>query len=267
MAKRKTNYLNNRDILAEIHKSKNTYCYYIEKEYADFDTIVYDTADINEETIQLAKENRADKINRIIKEATDDRSKLVSPEDFDKDELIFRVMDETHIPEEIRKNKKAKNLANRARIIKLNFNPFKHYKFNENDELIEVGRSHWQHGLDNGEFCLNQGKLTDKLAMMFLKLVERYSQKGNWRGYTYLEDMKGQALMQLIDTALKFDEAKSQNPFAYYTCVVTNSFRGTLNSEDKISTIKNKLMIEGGYSPSHSFSLDNENKGSYNTYD
>lgn len=267
MAKRKINYLNNRDILAEIHKSKTTYCYFLEKEHADYDIIVYDVSEITDEIIEEAKENRADKVNRKIKEITDDKTQLVSSNDFDKLDLVFRVMDETHIPEEIRKNKKAKNLSNRERVVKLNFNPFRHYIFNDVNELVEVGRSHWRHGLDNGEFCLNQGNLTDKLAMMFLKLVERYSQKGNWRGYTYLEDMKGQALMQLIDTALKFDEAKSQNPFAYYTCVVTNSFRGTLNSEDKISTIKNKLMIEGGYSPSHSFSLDNESKGSYSSYD
>lgn len=267
MAKRKINYLNNRDLLLEIHKSKNTYCYYTSKEYEDFDIIVYNTSDITDEIIQQAKENRSDKVNRIIKENSDKNPQLTTPEDFDKTDLVFRVMDETHIPEEIRKNKKAKNISNRQKVIKLNFNPFRHYIINDQCDLVEVGRSHWKQGLDNGVFCLDQGKLTNKLAMMFLKLVERYSQKGNWRGYTYLEDMKGQALMQLIDTALKFDEAKSQNPFAYFTCIVTNSFRGTLNSEDKISTIKNKLMIESGYSPSHSFSLDNEGSSSYNTYE
>lgn len=267
MSKRKVNYLNNRDLLLEIHKSKNTYCYYISKEYADYDAIVYNITDITPELIETAKENRADRINRSIKELLDNKSKLVSPKDFDKSDLVFRVMDETHIPEEIRKNKKAKNLRDRERVVKLNFNPFKHYIFNDAGELVEVGRSHWNNGLENGCFSLNQGKLTDKLAMMFMKLVERYSQKGNWRGYTWLEDMKGQALMQLIDTALKFDESKSQNPFAYYTCVVTNSFRGTLNSEDKVSTIKNKLMIENGYSPSHSYAMDHETGGNYNTYE
>jgi len=267
MAKRKINYLNNRDLLLEIHKSKNTFCYYTSKEYEDYDIIVYNIADITDELIKQAKENRSDKVNRIIKENSDKNPKLTSSADFDKLDLIFRVMDETHIPEEIRKNKKAKNLSNRERVVKLNFNPFKHYIFNETGELVEVGRSHWSNGLENGGFCLSQGRLTNKLAMMSLKLVERYSQKGNWRGYTWLEDMKGQALMQLIDVALKFDEAKSQNPFAYFTCIVTNSFRGTLNSEDKVSTIKNKMMIESGYSPSHSYAMDNESGGSYNTYE
>ena len=39
-APRKVNYLNNRDILKEIHKSKSTYCSYLEREYAQFDIIL-----------------------------------------------------------------------------------------------------------------------------------------------------------------------------------------------------------------------------------
>lgn len=260
MARRKNNYLNNRDLLLEIHKSKNTYCYYISKEYSNYDIIVNDISEIDKDAIEKAKQNKADKINKEIKEEDLDCD-FVDISQIQQTELVFRVMDETHIPEEIRKNKKAKNLSNRERVVKLNFNPFKHYIINENNELVEVGRSHWENGLDNGQFNLNQGKVSNKLAMMFLKLVERYSQKGNWRGYTYLEDMKGQALMQLVETALKFDESKSDNAFAYYTMIVTNCFRGTLNSEDKISTIKNKLMIDAGYNPSHNYQLDYEMGG------
>ena len=36
----KHNYLNNKDILKEIHKSKNTYCWYAVPEDADYDIIV-----------------------------------------------------------------------------------------------------------------------------------------------------------------------------------------------------------------------------------
>jgi hypothetical protein len=36
------NYLNNKDILKEIHKSKTTYCYFVKDEYADYDIILAD---------------------------------------------------------------------------------------------------------------------------------------------------------------------------------------------------------------------------------
>jgi hypothetical protein len=43
----KANYLNNKDILKEIHKSKTTYCTYTQPEYADYDIILTDLKQIN----------------------------------------------------------------------------------------------------------------------------------------------------------------------------------------------------------------------------
>ena len=67
-------------------------------------------------------------------------------------------------------------------------------------------------------------KATNKLALMWMKLCDRYATRGNVRGYTYNDEMKGQAILQLAQIGLQFDESKSQNPFAYYTAAVTNSF-------------------------------------------
>ena len=44
MARASTNYLNNRDLLIEIHKSKNSYSEFDDPKYADFDEIIYDIA-------------------------------------------------------------------------------------------------------------------------------------------------------------------------------------------------------------------------------
>ena len=50
-APRKVNYLNNRDILKEVWKSKNTYCSYLEREYAQYDIIVPTVDKINQRTV------------------------------------------------------------------------------------------------------------------------------------------------------------------------------------------------------------------------
>jgi len=42
MARANTNYLNNKDLLIEIHKSKNTYCEYEDPKFSYFDAIIYD---------------------------------------------------------------------------------------------------------------------------------------------------------------------------------------------------------------------------------
>ena len=51
MAKR-VNYLNNKDLLAEIHKSKLSFCWYNEEQDAQYDVIVQSIDDITDEAIE-----------------------------------------------------------------------------------------------------------------------------------------------------------------------------------------------------------------------
>ena len=92
--------------------------------------------------------------------------------------------------------------------------------------------------------------MTRKLAHMFMKLCERYATRSNWRGYTYNEEMRGQALLQLSQIGLQFDESKSQNPFAYYTAAITNSFTRILNIEKKMQNIRDDILEINGLNPS-----------------
>ena len=59
---KKVNYLNNKDILKEIHKSKMTYCYVADDQYAEFDVILDDVKKINRNSIKVARENRASQV-------------------------------------------------------------------------------------------------------------------------------------------------------------------------------------------------------------
>ena len=62
----KVNYLNNRDILKEIHSSKNTYCYYKNPETdSQYDIILPSLDKINQRTIAEARRNRADRLKRL----------------------------------------------------------------------------------------------------------------------------------------------------------------------------------------------------------
>jgi hypothetical protein len=62
--------------------------------------------------------------------------------------------------------------------------------------------------------------------------------------------MRGQALIQLTQIALQFDESKSNNPFAYYTAAVTNSFTRVLNVEKRQRDIRDDMLQEAGQMPS-----------------
>ena len=267
---KKVNYLNNKDILKEIHKSKMTFCWVADEKYMGFDIILEDVAKINRNSIKAARENKAAKMQYDAYQAAmathdpkDYRNKpkqkefAVDPKSIDKEDLIFRVMSMEHIPLEPGRKKNPRNEAETK--AKVNFPPFKHYAY-INDEVKEVGRSHWEGSLSNGNFSVEHGKITNKLGTMFLKLVERYSHRGNWRGYTYVDEMRGQALLQLSYIGLQFNEQKSDNPFAYYTAAVNNSFTRVLDLEKRNQMIRDDILIEQGHLPSYGRQIQHENQ-------
>lgn len=252
----KIKYLTNKDLLKEIHLSKNTYCSFTAPEYADYDLIVPTLEKINVRTIAEAKRNRASRQSKQAHEAAVIAGgKKLPAKDFeidykkiDKKDVVFRVMTFEHVPLAPGRKKTLKNTADSHE--KVNFPPFQHWKFDANDNLICVGKSHWKGDLKKGEFCKEHGQMTNNLARMFLKLCERYATRGNVRGYTYNDEMRGQAILQLTQIGLQFDESKSDNPFAYYTAAVTNSFVRIINIEKRNQNIRDDILEMNGMNPS-----------------
>lgn len=256
MSLRRVKYLNNRDLLAEIHKSKCSFSSFAKPEYSQHDIILPSLDKVNVRTIAEAKRNRAKRLglenfNRE-RELGNKKIKLIecipNYKDIKKTDVIIRVMTFEHIPLSPDRKRTTKTTADKHE--KVNFPPFQHWKFNDEDQLECVGKSHWRGTLEKGKFSRDHGRITENLGRMFIKLSERYAQRSNWRGYTYVEEMKGQAILQLSQIGLQFDESKSENPFAYYTAAVTNSFTRILNVEKKSQNIRDDLLEENGLSPS-----------------
>jgi len=255
------NYLNNRDLLLEIHKSKTSYSYYIDDHAKDFDAIVDNVNSINKEVIKEARKARADRLQRAAFAKNEDKKlKLanfaVDPESFELEDLVFRVMTFEHVPLDPTRKKNPKSVADHHS--KCLFPPYHHYRYNEAGELELCGKSHWQGGLENGWFSQDHGRTTNKLANMYMKLCERYSHRYNWRGYTYVDEMRGQALVQLAQIGLQFDESKSNNPFAYYTAAITNSFTRVLNIEKRNQNIRDDILEMNDLTPSYTRQHSNE---------
>ena len=265
----KIKYLTNKDLLREIHLSKNTYCSFTKPEYHEYDLIVSSLEKINIRTIAEAKRNRASRLSKQAHEAAVIAGgKKLPAKDFEIDykkiskyDLVFRVMTFEHIPLAPGRKKTLKNTADSHE--KVNFPPFQHWKFDDNDNLICVGKSHWKGGLKTGSFNKEHGQMTNNLARMFLKLCDRYATRGNVRGYTYNDEMKGQAILQLTQIGLQFDESKSDNPFAYYTAAVTNSFVRIINIEKRNQNIRDDILEMNGMNPS--WTRQNSGGGGSNT--
>lgn len=265
----RVNYLNNRDILKEIHRSKNTYCAFLDPENDhQYDIILPAVGKINQKTIAEARRNRADRIKR-------ETGEVVNEKKIPNTDLVFRIVSWDHIPRAPKKISKAaakkSSLEDLLLIederddalddlveepvldtvhVRVNFPPFLHYRITDHKVPYVVGKSHWVGDLETGAFCKTHGQMTNKLALMLMKLCERYATRSNWRGYTYNEEMRGQALLQLSQIGLQFDESKSQNPFAYYTAAITNSFTRILNIEKKMQNIRDDILEMNGLNPS-----------------
>ena len=273
----KSNYLNNKDILKEIHKSKTTYCSYTQPEYADYDMILPEIGKINKKNILEARRLRAERLAKVAHEAATADGVKRKLDEFEiklrnvlDTDVVFRVMTWDHVPVDDAKTKKARMTAleieddedpllteydemdlTHTKYVKVNFPPFQHFKVDATGTPILVGKSHWQGDLETGSFEKMHGNMTKKLAHMFMKLCERYATRSNWRGYTYNDEMRSQALLQLTYIGLRFDESKSANPFAYYTAAVTNSFTRVLNIEKRNQNIRDDILEMNGLNPSY----------------
>jgi hypothetical protein len=273
----KLNYLNNKDILKEIHKSKLTYCSFLDPIFADYDIILHNVDQINKKNITLAKQNRATRLSKLAHEqavaATGEKRKLdefeIPVDSINDSDIVFRIMTWDHIPIDVEKTNKQNKLieeeiarseyddgdtalvAGPNQYVKCNFPPFQHYKIGTNGLPYCVGKSHWKGDLESGIWSRDHGTVTKKLALMYVKLCERYATRSNWRGYTYNDEMRSEALLQLSQIGLKFDESKSENPFAYYTAAITNSFTRVLNIEKRNQNLRDDILEMNNMTPSY----------------
>lgn len=200
MGKKSQYFVDKKDLINEIHKSKMTYCKYKDEAHTKWD------------------------------EAYSSLEEIKSPQE----NIVYRIMTDEHVPEKYR------NLPGKRGRNKVNFPPFKHYIFTKEKGYKEVLRSHWKHG----RFCI-EGKLTDNLGVMFLKICYKFGNVPSFRGYTFKDDMINDALLQLVKVGLKYDETKiGSSPFGYLTQIVKNEFLKTLAKNKTYYGIKEDLRAE-----------------------
>lgn len=242
-------YLTNKELLAEIARCKRSYCSFIEDQYSEYDAIVNQLDDVNDEFLEIVCARRSKDLSKKGEEPV-----VVIPHG-----LVIRLMTYDHIP--LDPDRKRKSRAANQTHAMTTFPPFKHYLLEiiDGEKVFrEVGRSHWEGGFENGWFAPEKGKVSERMGRMYQMLVERYSRRGNWRGYSYIDEMKSLALMQLCQVGLQFDESKSSNPFAFYTTTITNCFTRVFNLEKKNQNIRDDLLISMGAAPSYTRQIESE---------
>jgi len=113
-----------------------------------------------------------------------------------------------------------------------------------------------QYRVDNTKFLklmiefLNQREadseapIPNEIAEIFMNMAENYALKNNFRNIPYIDDMKDEAILTCIRYVDKFNPEKSDNPFAYFTSVIHNSFLTVINTEEKHNKIRTEMLNE-----------------------
>lgn len=130
--------------------------------------------------------------------------------------------------------------------------------------------------VDQIKISKQQNKINNELAHSLVLLVKKYASKPNWSGYSYIDEMKQEAILQLCSYWYKFDPEfaetypyykrvnniriditqedfeklndieqvfkRQNNPFSYYTQIIYNVFlRYIKNEKKKQEFIHNEL--------------------------
>lgn len=85
----------------------------------------------------------------------------------------------------------------------------------------------------------NTARMSEYLGTCFLTLVNKYASRYNFAGYTYLDDMKTEALYLSVKYAHNYNSTKANgNAFGYFSKIVENAFRCVINKEKHIAECK-----------------------------
>lgn len=76
-------------------------------------------------------------------------------------------------------------------------------------------------------------KLSNEIGMAFMHIAKNLANRNNFNGYSFKEEMIGDAIENCVVAALNFDPEKSKNPFAYFTQISWYAFLRRIQKEKK----------------------------------
>ena len=84
------------------------------------------------------------------------------------------------------------------------------------------------------------GTCSERLGELYKIHVDRYASAANFKGYTYVDEMKGQALLFLMKYS--HNHFNGSNAFSYCTTIIRNAFLQVIAKEKKHSELKDRLI-------------------------
>ena len=85
------------------------------------------------------------------------------------------------------------------------------------------------------------GEISEELGRMYMLIASNLSNKSNFIGYTWREEMVADAVLTCCKYGKNFDPEKGKNPFAYITRICYNAMVTYIKKQNRHGTIKQSL--------------------------
>ena len=91
--------------------------------------------------------------------------------------------------------------------------------------------------------------LPNSVGEAIIKIADRMASRPNFRNYTYIEDMRGDGIMDMVKAANSFDpnrvnKSGEKNPFGFFSLVCWQAFLSRIKHEKKIQQAKIDSMLD-----------------------
>jgi len=83
-------------------------------------------------------------------------------------------------------------------------------------------------------------QVTNYIGQSILLICNNLAKKPNFSGYTYIQEMISDGVIDCIAAVDNFDPDRTNNPFAYFTQIAWNAFIRRIEKEKKHTYIKHK---------------------------
>lgn len=134
-----------------------------------------------------------------------------------------------------------------------------------NEELYEAFVS-WQKARKEADAKgLEEPEAPKIIHEAIVMIPTRLATKSNFSGYTFRDEMIGDAILNIFTYYRNFDPAKSKNPFSYFTQISYFAFIRRILLERKNSYIKHKTITMSGFMDSMSLQDHDMGEDFHNT--
>jgi len=98
----------------------------------------------------------------------------------------------------------------------------------------------------------NEPRIPDIIGLSILQICENFSQKPNWSGYTWRDEMVDDAVTDCVRGVRKFNSINYSNAFGYFTKIANWAFTGRIQKEKQENERKLTMAFDPTNAPSYS---------------